>query len=296
MVVVGLVAHGEPPDITPNLEGVAQVALAVNGRSGSTPTPWLGFGANHNRLMDQYPDAEWYIALNADVDLSRQQLYTLLERADSHGYALVAPLRREPWGLQGQPTEPYPTPSYFLKATFPLQKLKRRSTPVTRAQDSMADAAWIGGCCMAIRGDLMRALHFDERYFMYFEDVDLGQRAHGLGAQVGVCTEVTIEHATGWKRDDPLMARRGVEYARSAIRYAEAHSHSPYTMRMAVLAWASALSLAPNREIAARAATRAIARALIPPSMPGLSELASLHNQRHGFNPEGNNTALLTSH
>jgi GT2 family glycosyltransferase len=233
--------------------------------------------------MDKYSEAEWYVALNADVDLSTRQLDTLIEQADSHGYALVAPLRREPWGVQGRPSEALPTPSYFFNTIFRHRRYDRHRRATSESDGSMTDAAWIGGCCMAIRGDLMRELRFDERYFMYFEDVDLSQRAGDLGARVGVCTTVTIDHATGWKHDDPLIARRGVEYARSAILYAEAHGHSPRMMRAATLAWASTLTIAPGREAAARAASRAIARGLVPPSRPGLAELASLHNRRHSF-------------
>lgn len=285
MVVVGLLAHGEPPRTVPDLDGIAHLTIATNGRSDPEPTPWLGFGANHNRLMDKHHEAEWYVALNADVNLSAQQLHTLIEQASAQGYALVAPLRREPWGIQGGPTEALPSPGNFLKDSFwPLRPRGRRD-PAIGSSGSMADAAWVGGCCMVIRGDLMRELHFDERYFMYFEDVDISQRASELGARVGVCTSVTIDHSTGWRHNDPLIGRRGVEYARSAISYAEAHGHSPRIMRMAAFAWATALTVAPGRERSARAASKAIARGLSSPAMPGLAECAQAHNQRYGFRP-----------
>lgn len=283
MIVVGLLAHGESPRVVPQLESLAHVAVAVNARPEPEPTPWLGFGANHNRIMDKYSEADWYVALNSDVDLSTEQLHTLLEQADTHGYALVAPLRREPWGIQGTPSTDLPTPRYFLKSTVRPSRSARRGHPASRSSCSMADTVWVGGCCMAIRGDLMREIRFDERFFMYFEDVDLGQRASDLGARVGVCTAVTIDHATGWRPDDPLIARRGVEYARSAISYAEAHGHSPRMMRLAALAWASSRVVMPGRGAAARAASQAIARGLVPPATPGIAELASLHNERHGF-------------
>jgi hypothetical protein len=283
MIVVGLLTHGEPPLNLPELGGDTHLVVRINGRAGSEPTPWLGFGANHNWLMDEFGDAEWYVALNTDIDLSAKQLNTLVEEADAQGYALAGPLRREPWGLQGRPTDPLPTPGYFLKATFRPSWLEGWRRAPSEFSGSMTDAAWIGGCCMAIRGDLMRELRFDERYFMYFEDADLSQRAHNLGARVGVCTTVTINHASGWRPDDPLIARRGVEYARSAMLFAEAHGYSASRMRAAALAWASLRVVAPGRSAAGQAASRAVTRGLVAPARPGISQLASVHNDRYGF-------------
>ena len=44
------------------------------------------------------------------------------------------------------------------------------------------DAGWLSGACVLIRGTLFKQLGgFDEGYFMYFEDVDLGRRIGRAG-------------------------------------------------------------------------------------------------------------------
>jgi len=265
------------------LDSVAHMVVAVNARTSPDPSPWRGFGANHNRLMDEHSDAEWYIVLNPDVDISAEQLTTLVEHADAQGYSVAGPLRREPWGLQGQPSMTLPTPAHFLRATFHTKHLARSRPPSTSTSDPMGESAWISGCCMAIRGDLMRELRFDERYFMYFEDTDICQRARRLGARVGVCESVTIDHASGWRHDDPLVSNRGVEYARSAILYAEANRHSPRNMRLAALAWTLPRTWVPGRSADERAESRAFAKGLAFPTRTGISELASLHNSHYDF-------------
>src|SRR5438445_13626699 len=108
MVVVGIVSHREAPARIPPLENVARVIVVVNGKSSPHPTPWRGFGANHNLLMNRHPDADWYVVLNPDVGLLAGELSTLLERADAHGYSLAGPLRREPWGVRGMAEEALP--------------------------------------------------------------------------------------------------------------------------------------------------------------------------------------------
>ncbi len=283
MIVVGLVSHGEPPSSVPQLENLARVVVAVNGHPWPEPTPWRGFGANHNLLMDLHSNAEWYVALNPDVDLSVDELSTLVEQADAHGYSLAGPLRREPWGLRGMADEALPSPSHFFRAALRTRRFERFRDSARAGGASMLDCAWLAGSCIAIRGDLLRELRFDERYFMYFEDTDLCQRARRLGARVGVCTAVTVDHASGWTHRDPLIGRRGVEFARSALSYAEAHGHSQRSMRIALLTWALPRILAPDGSGNARAANRAIAEGLLVSGKAGLSELADSHNRRHSF-------------
>jgi len=136
---------------------------------------------------------------------------------------------------------------------------------------------------MAIRGDLAHDLRFDERFFMYFEDVDLCQRAWSLGARVGVCSTVTIEHTSGWRHEDPLIANRGVEYARSAISYAEAYGHSTQGMKISVLAWALPRTVFLGRSANERAQSQAIAGGMMHSRRMGIAELALSHNTRYGF-------------
>jgi len=60
------------------------------------------------------------------------------------------------------------------------------------------DADWIQGSAMFIRGNLWKSLHgFDDRYWLYFEDIDLCRRVWQSGNRV-VCTVNTqLRHAHG---------------------------------------------------------------------------------------------------
>src|SRR5947209_7165633 len=101
--------------------------------------------------MDNHGEAEWYVALNPDVDISADQLYALIERADAHGYALAGPLRREPWGVQGTPSTELPSPEHFVKAAVRSGRLSRRRVLPTGSRAPMTDAVWLAGSCLAIR-------------------------------------------------------------------------------------------------------------------------------------------------
>nr|WP_156227038.1 glycosyltransferase family 2 protein [Corynebacterium comes] len=76
--------------------------------------------------------------------------------------------------------------------------------PWTRAYRDDADmdtertAGWLSGSCLLVRWDAFDAVGgFDERYFMYMEDVDLGDRFARAGYVNVFCPAATITHARG---------------------------------------------------------------------------------------------------
>ena len=65
-------------------------------------------------------------------------------------------------------------------------------------QNSTVPTGWVSGACLAIRRDLFSQVGgFDDNYFMYFEDVDLGYRTGKLGYTNLYVPEVSITHIGG---------------------------------------------------------------------------------------------------
>lgn len=65
-------------------------------------------------------------------------------------------------------------------------------------QNSTVETGWVSGACIAIRRDVFEQVGgFDEQYFMYFEDVDLGFRINRLGYQNLFVPEVAVTHIGG---------------------------------------------------------------------------------------------------
>ncbi|ROS76385.1 N-acetylglucosaminyl-diphospho-decaprenol L-rhamnosyltransferase [Curtobacterium sp. PhB130] len=81
------------------------------------------------------------------------------------------------------------------------------------------DAGWLSGACFLIRTSLFRQLGgFDESYFMYFEDVDLGQRVGRSGHANVYVPSATVVH-TGAHSTSSNRRRMEVEHHRSAYRF-----------------------------------------------------------------------------
>jgi len=76
-----------------------------------------------------------------------------------------------------------------------------------KAQKNSPDLAWVSGAALIIRRDLFLEIGaWDERYFMYFEDVDLCRCALEKKYKVVRLTSVSVTHLVGgspvffWKR------------------------------------------------------------------------------------------------
>lgn len=81
------------------------------------------------------------------------------------------------------------------------------------------EAGWLSGACFLVRTDLFRELGgFDESYFMYFEDVDLGQRV-GLAGRTNVYVPSAVVTHTGAHSTSSNRRRMEIEHHRSAYRY-----------------------------------------------------------------------------
>jgi N-acetylglucosaminyl-diphospho-decaprenol L-rhamnosyltransferase len=278
-VVVGIVYQRRAGKVPKALTGL-EVMTCVNAEDHGS-SPWSGFGANHNRLIEEAAGADWYVALNPDAAASRHAISELVIRAEAGGYLIAAPLLQTPWGRSGKPQEELPGPRrWFREAVHGAHALALRNGAVKSS--GMARSAWVSGACMALRIGSER-LRFDERYFMYFEDVDLCMRASAMGANVGVCTSITVEHDSGWSKGDPLKWHRGVEFARSALRFAERHGDSPAAMRTAGLVRYGSRACLRGRAEPERVASRSISRGFLAPHVySGLSDVARQHNRTRG--------------
>lgn len=186
-------AAGEPIAvvITDNLpsEGDSEgLARSVGGTYVALPEN-PGYGGAVNAGVKMLPDSvEWFLIVNPDVELGPGSIATMRERGESDPtIGAVGPLIRDPDGTV------YPSaravPSLRTGVGHAMLGPVWPSNPWTRAYRKDADTAlvprdagWLSGSCQLVRRSAFEAIGgFDEGYFMYFEDVDLGARLGAAG-------------------------------------------------------------------------------------------------------------------
>lgn len=82
-------------------------------------------------------------------------------------------------------------------------------------------AGWLSGSCLLVRREAFaRVGGFDERYFMYFEDTDLGDRFARAGYSNIYCPAARISHAQGHSTEEESVSATMLRvHHESAARY-----------------------------------------------------------------------------
>ena len=180
-----------------------QVVLADNGSVDGAPEEALerypgtrllrtggnlGYGSAVNRAVAGIPaDQEFVLVANPDVVWAPGSIDALLAAAQRWPRAgTLGPLIRDPDGAI------YPSarhlPSLIRGGMHAVVGFAWKSNPWTKAyrqehvQPSERPVGWLSGACLLLRRKAFDEVGgFDERYFMYMEDVDLGDRLGRAG-------------------------------------------------------------------------------------------------------------------
>lgn len=146
----------------------------------------VGFGAGHNIAIRKYSGAsEYHLVLNPDVSFGPEVLQALYQFMQCNpDVGLVMPRVLYPGGEEQGLCKLLPTPSDLLIRRFGgLLKHSVFRTKMDRYLLVGVDLTTprvvpsLSGCCMLIRMSVLQKIGlFDERYFLYMEDVDLCRR------------------------------------------------------------------------------------------------------------------------
>jgi N-acetylglucosaminyl-diphospho-decaprenol L-rhamnosyltransferase len=259
-------------------ERPVQVLMADNGSTDGTPQAAverypnvrlfetggnLGYGTAINRAVAELAREggtadECIVVANPDVQWGPGSIDAMLDAADRWPRAAaLGPLIREPDGSV------YPSarhlPSLVRGGMHALLGPMWRSNPWSlayrqeRLEPTERPVGWLSGSCLLLRRAAFDQVGgFDERYFMYFEDVDLGDRLQKAGwLNVYVPSAEVLHHKGHATRRNPghnLTAHHRSTY----IFLADRHSG----WRRAPLRWSMRAGLAVRARLMVRGERR----------------------------------------
>jgi GT2 family glycosyltransferase len=184
-----------------------------------------GFGAGHNvALLEAFKkDTEFHLVLNPDIRFGENVIPTLAAYLQQHGeIGLVMPGIFYPDGKQQHLCKLLPNPvDLMIRRFFPtLFRLSGRLASYemhASGYDKVMDVPALSGCFMLMRTSILRNIGgFDERFFMYMEDVDLSRRIGRVSRTVYFpFVSVVHDYGKGSYKSLKLL----YYHARSAILY-----------------------------------------------------------------------------
>ncbi|BEN10399.1 glycosyl transferase [Serratia marcescens] len=141
-----------------------------------------GFGHGHNLAMSRYLDScEYFLICNPDISFEMGALASLYQFASEGKHQFVSPRIHYSDGRFQYSCRLLPTPANLLLRRF-IPRLGAKMDAAYELQAADYDSTFavptVSGCFMLIASPLLKKLEgFDERFFMYMEDVDLCRRA-----------------------------------------------------------------------------------------------------------------------
>ena len=214
--------------------GVRDIVVVENGDEGSTPpalegrevtlvTPRinLGYGRGVNRGVAATKKLSFVLVSNPDVVLHEHSVARMGAYLEANpGVGIVGPqILRTDGSI-------YPSqrvfPNFWLAGLHALLSPFWPTNPATRRyrlprRDGTVD--WVSGACFMVRRDVFEIVGgFDERYFMFAEDMALCWQIRKAGWSVATVTSAEVTHVEGLSRSRAPRAMI-IAHHRSALRF-----------------------------------------------------------------------------
>ncbi|MEA4912170.1 MAG: glycosyltransferase family 2 protein [Oscillospiraceae bacterium] len=180
-----------------------------------------GFGHGHNAVLP-YLESDYHAVINPDIELGGDALTALCDYlAANPDVGIVTPQILFPDGRDQQLPKRNPP---FL-ALFGRHLFQKQLKPIVEHYQMLdedltkpIDIEFATGCFFVIRTDIFKAIGgFDERFFMYFEDMDITRRAIGTGCRAVYYPYTYVYHA--WERSSNKHPRFFVILIISMFKY-----------------------------------------------------------------------------
>jgi N-acetylglucosaminyl-diphospho-decaprenol L-rhamnosyltransferase len=186
----------------------------------------IGFGAAHNQAL-RLATGTYYLVLNSDTQPRPGALRSLVDFLDEHPSVAVAGPKPRYYDGSVQPSRRrFPTvATLFLESTqlqrfWPDNSALRRYYVADRSDDEFQEVDWLAGACLCLRARAVAEVGlFDERFFMYSEELDLCRRFRAAGWQVAYVPNAEVAHLEGGSSRLDLAARDRL-FQSSKLQYA----------------------------------------------------------------------------
>lgn len=182
----------------------------------------VGFGAGHNLVL-RACEEPYSLLINPDARLLDGALERLVAALETHeDVALVGPRMEYEDGRPQLSFGRFPGLVADLRQNRLTRRAKEGSTAtvahLNRLLASSFRPDWISGSCFLSRMSALDAVgHFDERFFLYLEDVDLCHRLLQRGWRVMIEPGAVCRHEEGHSTESQESTRR--HFRRSRLLY-----------------------------------------------------------------------------
>lgn len=176
----------------------------------------LGFGAAHNKVLCEEL-GKYHFVINPDITLNDDVISNMVDYFEANPDVIMAmpKILNQDASEQKLPKERPTFKRLFLGRLS--SKIRGEYIWVDKEITEPCEVDFCTGCFFCIRTDVYKKLSgFDERYFMYLEDVDLALRAKQFG-KVVMLPQFAVTHA--WERESSKSLKYLLIHTASCFKF-----------------------------------------------------------------------------
>lgn len=159
----------------------------------------IGFGRGNNAALKK-SSGKYVLLLNPDIVIVEpcfRKLITFLETHTQFGI-VGCKLVYADGRTQKSYFQSFPSLLSELRWGFMLHRIFDYFNKKSQNKSSSFEVAWLVGACMLFKHDVLSKLNgFDERYYLYGEDIDLCLRTSILGYKIYYMSNIKMMHHHG---------------------------------------------------------------------------------------------------
>jgi N-acetylglucosaminyl-diphospho-decaprenol L-rhamnosyltransferase len=174
-----------------------------------------GFGKNHNQAFI-YCESDFFCVVNPDIELENNPFGSLLRTSSLSNVGITYPLQVNGRNVLLD----------FERDLVSPASVAQRHLLTKRQQSAKKNVHWVNGAFMMFKSSAFREIGgFDERYFMYCEDVDICLRMQLAGYSIARADATVIHHTQRNTLKDP---KHLAWHVRSLLRLWNSSAYKDY--------------------------------------------------------------------
>lgn len=181
-----------------------------------------GFGSNNNYIFDYASkkfDFDYFFVCNPDINISKLNLDRLHNKLKKNSPEIsTIRLFDTARNMLFENVRRFPKISSLVRSI--LLNNKKGYIYHDSERENLRNPDWCSGCFLVIKSDVFSKLKgFDDRYFMYMEDIDICLRARALfGIKVIYFNDIVADHPCAY-RNRNLKSKHFLWHMNSAVKY-----------------------------------------------------------------------------
>lgn len=158
-----------------------------------------GFASGYNNALKKI-EAEYYILLNSDIEVTENWISPVIDLMDSDAKIGACQPKIRSYSNKNRFEYAGASGGYIDKYGYPFcrGRIFQSLEEDTGQYDESVEVFWATGACMFVRAELFHSMGgFDDDFFAHMEEIDFCWRSKSMGNKIMVCPKSTVYHVGG---------------------------------------------------------------------------------------------------